>query len=192
MGRFDINSQRQWNIYWTGSQWALQLSSNGASNANEMSQFTPPASPLNTWVHVGCSYNTSTGLGTFYYMGKPVSFVTVSTLMPANTSLFYLGAWGSNVTPAAVLSGYLADPCVIAGALPTDMDILKIVSTRIDHNTNILPSRQEWRFKHYLAGVAPVTELSNVIVDCSDTNSLFVDFSQCDATDKVDIKLLDL
>lgn len=108
--------------------------------------------------------------------------------VPAGTVTFFIGG-----SPLGVinLTGHIREPYFDNAVAYSDVDIAKLAATRIDHNANLPANRQDWRFNHYAAGVAPCSDLQGIVLDKADQNSLFVDLSGCDPTDKIDAKLFD-
>lgn len=146
------------------------------------------------WHHIAGTYNSTADLLTLYVDGSAVSQAPIATIRASTTDRFYLGATLASGSPTYHFPGVVQDVFAVRGYAVTAQDIRRLYSTRIDHNKNLIAKRQDWHFKHQHLGTAgnPYQTLPFVWHDPTDANSLFVDFSDLDATDKVDIRLYDL
>ena len=146
----------------------------------------------NSWHHIGLRYDGA-NVAVFVDGALVASAVVATIRLPSSGSGTRFN-FGNSVGCNTNITGKFMCGTYQKNVAPSDIDMKKLASTRIDHNTLLPASRQSWFFNHYASGVAPVSELSgsNIILDKSDSSSAFVDFSNLDSTDKVDMKLLDL
>jgi len=145
-----------------------------------------PSFTDNTWHHFAVIYNAT--LDMLYAFIDGVRVGELSVVKASGISGATLNV-GRDQSGSNYVDGLIEDLFFVKGALLTDNDILKLASTRIDHNKNVLASRQKWEFNYLPLGLDPISDLSKVVIDQSDPNSMFADLSQLGATDKVDIKL---
>ena len=154
---------------------------------------TPIAVPHNLtgngWHHIFVTYSSATQIWSAYVDGK---------LLVQSAPITNIATVGNVLTVGAIhqgasnwLAGSVQGITLINGVLLTDVDVAKLASTRFDHNKVLAASRQLWMGRHYAGGSSPVSDLSGVVLDMVDPNSVFVDLSGCDPTDKVDLMLMD-
>lgn len=144
----------------------------------------------NEWHHVVLTYNATSDAWTVFVDGGNV-FSTIQTNRTMTSPIFRIS--GFLTVPTNWFNG-VAEDLFYAKAVLTSQDVRRLYSTRLDHNKNLIAKRQDWHFKHQHLGTVgnPYQTLPFVWHDLTDANSLFVDFSDLDATDKIDIRLYDL
>lgn len=137
-------------------------------------------------------YNTTTGVMTIYVDGKPVASATQATIRASTTNTFLVGKDYSG----DFFTGSMQDLYFISNYLMTDTDVQKIFSYRLDHAAGVLTKNQEWTGNIYtdtdLVKQLPLSGPSSALIDLTDSNSAFFDFSQYNgALDSVELTLKD-
>jgi hypothetical protein len=145
-----------------------------------------------SWHHFAMTYDAVADVLVGYIDGAAIGQIPLAKTSIAANQIFRIGARRN--TAADFFTGSMADLFFVNGVVFTAQDVRRICSTRIDHNKNLIAKRQDWHFKHQHLGTAgnPYQTLPFVWHDSTDANSLFVDFSDLDATDKIDIRMYDL
>lgn len=145
-----------------------------------------------SWHHVAVQFDYASSLLSVFLDGTLATSKSATNMRSVSSPVFRIGA--TYTTPGAYMTGKAADVFFSRGVVLTAQDIRRLYSTRIDHNKNLIAKRQDWHFKHQHLGTAgnPYQTLPFVWHDPTDANSLFVDFSDMDAADKVDIRMYDL
>jgi hypothetical protein len=173
---------KQWWLRLNGSLLQLLHSTDGSTDAviAELAGMVTAA----TWCHVTLVW---TGAAYKIFVDKNLVGEFAATTFANVAPEFAVGA----ASGGSFLTGSVDEACYVKGVVPTDVDVAKLASTRLDHNKAMAASRQLWLGRHYAGGTAPVSDLAGVVLDMADPNSVFVDLSGCDPTDKVDLMLLD-
>ena len=150
----------------------------------------PAAFAAGTWAHVGFRYDGTNGYA--YINGQAVAGPTPFTPSSVTSPEFNLGANNPNGTPANFYVGVMDEMAFVVGT-GSDADILKFYSARLDHSAAVATKNQEWSGNIYTdSDLAQPVSLKDVIVDVTDSNSLFLDLSQFVAgTDSVELALKD-
>jgi hypothetical protein len=190
LGQGNTTSDRSFALYMTVTgTFALYCSSSGTSwelSVTDIAHGIADNTP--GWHHIALRYKASTNTFNLFLDGKIIGSASLSgALHAASSNSFSVGA----VDNAAFFTGRVDEFFMAVGVDLGDHDIAKICATRLDHNKALPSGRQGWTLNHYAAGVAPVTPLLNAVLDQSDSNSVFLDLSQADPTDRVDIQLQD-
>lgn len=135
-----------------------------------------------SWHHVAVKYKASTTTFSFYVDGALVGSV-VQANRNMVTDKFNIGA---NTAGAQKLTGSIDEFFWTYQAL-SDEEIRKLYSAKISHNANVATAYQEWTANIY-SKVASQDDQS-WLVDKTDKDNLFIDFSGLASTDSVEIML---
>ena len=170
---------------------AAQINFAAFNSSASVADFTFISSPVafgsNSWHHFAVTYDYSTGIvkgfldGVVFFSGYIANFRTLT----AGTKTFRIG--GRYSTPASRLTGRVEEFFFIANQAINDEEIRKIYSAKITHSANVATAYQEWTANIY-SKVATQDDQS-WLVDKTDKDNLFVDFSGLGATDSVELML---
>lgn len=141
-----------------------------------------------SWHHIAMVYDFPTTTLKAFIDGKLVGSSSLANTRSVTSSIFRVGAEQS--TPGSFFTGAVEDCFFVNDYLLTDADIRKLYASKITHNASVAAANQDWRFV-LGSGVQKVPSLQPV-VDQSDSNVLYADFSDLSATETVDMALLDL
>lgn len=148
--------------------------------------------PTNILTKVDFVYNFASGVVIVYINDEEVGRGSISTIRASTTPSFFIGKdFSGDFFPGTMHDGYL-----VAGYLMSDTDIKKLYCSRLDHGASVQTAFQEWTGNVYtdteLAKHLPVSGPSGALIDCTDPNSAFFDFSNYNGVlDSVELALKD-
>lgn len=128
--------------------------------------------------------------GNFYlYLdGKLIATFTLATIAAiGGTNIFYIGTSNAASTQ---FSGSINSAFFCNNAKYNDSEIRKLYASKFTHGANVAAANQDWKFL-LGSGVQKVPSISPV-VDQTDSNTLYADFSDLDSAETVDMALLDM
>lgn len=139
-----------------------------------------------SWNHVAMVYDFSLLTLKAYINGKLVGSANLINLRGASAPNLRVGS----LNGGDFFLGAVQDVFVVKNHLLTDADIRKLYASKLTHGANVSAANQDWKFL-LGSGVQKVPSISPV-VDQTDSNTLYADFSDLDAAETVDIALLDM
>lgn len=140
----------------------------------------------NSWHHVAMVYDYATATLKAYVDGKLSGTAGLVNLRGATAPNFRVGS----LLAGDFFSGSVDEVFVVKNYLLKDSDIRKLYASKLTHNANVSAANQDWRFV-LGSGVQKLPSWQPV-VDQSDANTLYADFSDLGSTETVDAVLLDL
>ena len=138
-----------------------------------------------TWHHFVMKYDFSTTTLSAYLDGALAGATPLANTRAGTASRFTLGARFSG--HSELFSGQLDEVFFVSDYLISDEEIRKIYSAKISHAANVATVNQEWTANIY-SKVATQDDQS-WLVDKTDKDNLFVDFSGLASTDSVEVML---
>jgi hypothetical protein len=165
----------------------LWQATNSASAIDATVTIPNPAFTNGTWHHLAMVYDFSTLLLKAYIDGKLVGTATLANQRAVTSATFRIGAQRAG---SEFFAGAIEDCFFVNDYLLTDADIRKLYASKLTHNANVSAANQDWRFV-LGSGVQKLPSWQPV-VDQSDANTLYADFSDLGSTETVDAALLDL
>jgi hypothetical protein len=136
--------------------------------------------PLSSWCHLVVKYIAAKNTFQIFINGKMQGELN-QNLCASSSPLFMLGDKENS------LRGYY-DEFFFAQALFDEVDIKKIYSAKISHNTNILPENQTWSLwkKTEKGNVRPILDYPIWGIDSTD---IYLDFAQEPANTEIALKM---
>jgi len=182
--RFDVSERSfQVRVETTGS---ISIFSSTDGSAQTSTTYTPSFVD-NTWHFFALRYTASSNTFDLFVDGSlEITHVAAGNLFPATSGnrRFTIGSNGSGF-----LTGQVGPYFFLSGSATT-LDLRKLYTTRIDHNTNTLSESQDWSGSLYRTATAgPLAD--GWIFNKSDTNALFADFSNYLPTEQIELTLKD-
>jgi len=140
-----------------------------------------------SWHHVAFLFVSNVGTDEIriYLDGRLSGSLACPTLRVPTTGFFYIGGYTTSISAREV--------AVETGVNIIDEDVRRIAAYRIDHNRNIPNISQRWEASRVRADGDVAEEMgdSGWMVDKSNSNRLYLDLSDVDPLDSVNLKLLD-
>jgi hypothetical protein len=171
-------------IYITSGKDVFFAHNSSASVTSSVS-IANPVFGDSSWHHFAMVISAGTLFA--YIDGKLVGSVSVTGASnPSND--FTIGRQSD--ASSRYFSGSIEDCFFVNGYALKDSDIRKLYASKLTHNANVSAANQDWRFV-LGSGVQKLPSWQPV-VDQSDSNVLYADFSDLGSTETVDAALLDL
>ena len=187
MAQWSSNSDRVFNLN-IGPSGALEFqATNAASTTDAAITITNPGFTNGTWHHIVALFDYVASSFKVFIDGKLSASTYLANTRAASSPSFTFGKDGG---VGAYLDADIEDCFFVNDYLLTDADIRKLYASKLTHGANVAAANQDWKFL-LGSGVQKVPS-SSPVVDQTDSNTLYADFSDLDASETVDMALLDM
>jgi hypothetical protein len=121
-----------------------------------------------------------------FYDGKLVASRDATNQRSLTSSVFRIGRYSTNIYSTGRFQDFFFHNSGASSGALTDEQVRRIYAYRIDHSAAVASAKQRWS----ASIVTTITDRSEGwLVDQSDTDSVFVDFSSLASTDQVELTL---
>lgn len=178
---------RGFGVYVTSAGNIVAVGTNTAGSHDTTLTVTNPGFVNGSWQHIVLLYDYAASTLKLFINGKLTSSSALANVRTVTSARFRIGAQYTVAQDFA--AGRFREFFFVNNYLLSEDDIRKLMSSKITHNKNIQAKNQDWKVVLSTPQAFP-----NImpIVDQSDSNNIYVDFSDMESTDTVDLALLDM